>query len=171
MHLCPKGSNGIRLCCLFNLVAKTLSFVKESFHSVCLFALVNILTVQELYVINLQGCVSTYHTAYLCLLESHLYRQHVMCLLKRCQILTKFFMVFLGSLTSVDPHINPILFFEDITVKPDFLITAMVQSLKHISASITLAVYMRKRNCQTCMVILDDNCHRLLSHILRLVST
>ena len=84
VHLCPKG----RLCCLFNLVAKTLSFVKESFHSVCLFALVNILTVQELYVINLQGCVSTYHTAYLCLLESHLYRQHVMCLLKRCQILT-----------------------------------------------------------------------------------
>lgn len=54
-------------------------------------------------------------------------------------------MVFLGSLTSVDPHINPILFFEDITVKPDFLITAMVQSLKHISASISLAVYMRKK--------------------------
>lgn len=57
----------------------------------------------------------------------------------------KFFMVFLGSLTSIDPHINPILFVEDITVKPDFLITAIVQSLKHISASISLAVYMRKK--------------------------
>ena len=83
----------------------------------------------------------------------------------------KFFMVIPGSLTSIDSHVNPILFVEDITVKPDFLITAMIQSLKHISASITLAVYMRKRNCQTCMVILYDNCHRLLSHILRLVST
>ena len=54
-------------------------------------------------------------------------------------------MVTLGSLTSKDPHINPILFVEDITVKPGFLITAMIQSLKHISASISLAVYMRKK--------------------------
>ena len=57
----------------------------------------------------------------------------------------RFFMVILGSLTSIDPHINPILFVEDITVKPGFLITAMIQSLKHISASISLAVYMRKK--------------------------
>lgn len=57
----------------------------------------------------------------------------------------KFFMVTLGSLTSKDPHINPILFVEDITVKPGFLITAMIPSLKHISASISLAVYMRKK--------------------------
>lgn len=57
----------------------------------------------------------------------------------------KFFMVILGSLTSIDPHINLILFVEDITVKPGFLITAMIQSLKHISASILLAVYMGKK--------------------------
>lgn len=57
----------------------------------------------------------------------------------------RFFMVILGFLTSIDPHINPILFVEDITVKPGFLTTAMIQSLKHISASISLAVYMRKK--------------------------
>ena len=57
----------------------------------------------------------------------------------------RFFMVILGSLTSIDPHINPILFVEDITVKPGFLITAMIQSLNRISASISLAVYMRKK--------------------------
>ena len=54
-------------------------------------------------------------------------------------------MVILGSLTSIDPHVNPTLFVEDITVKLDFLITAMIQSLKRSSASITFAVYMRKK--------------------------
>ena len=57
----------------------------------------------------------------------------------------KFFMVILGSVTSIAPHLSPILFVEDITVKLSFLISAMILSQKHISASITLAVYVRKK--------------------------